>query len=362
MGKKKTCRRCFLSEDFPDADINTDGLCVFCAAFKENKIIVQSRKKKEFDELKLIAGKIKAYAKAFKLDYDCIIGASGGLDSTYVSYVARKLLDLNPLVVKYDNGFCHEMADENLRKACEILNVDLKIIPPLKDDTAYISHSIKATRPLGVYFTMCFSCHYIIHSLVYKMAKDNNIKHVLVSSNVLERKLDNVPKKVKIAAFKNNFKKISIANKFRVIFHLLLARYHLVKLKLKTDGLSRRFFKNVRSNYAPILPKELEFVNVSNYLEWDLPVIEDTIRRELSWVAPRKMKLPYMRFDCYLVALIDISFKKLLGITKRGLLHNWLVQTGLKTKEDFKEDFEYLEDESRLQNDVDRVFKKLAIK
>jgi len=57
-------------------------------------------------------------------DYDCLIGVSGGVDSTYVAYLVKQL-GLRPLAVHFDNGWNSELAVSNIEKVLKRLNIDL---------------------------------------------------------------------------------------------------------------------------------------------------------------------------------------------------------------------------------------------
>ncbi|GAB1397067.1 hypothetical protein MASR1M65_18460 [Saprospiraceae bacterium] len=63
-------------------------------------------------KLQEITEKIKSESKGQK--YDCITGVSGGVDSTYVCYLAKKL-GLNPLIVHFDNGWNSQTANQNIQ-------------------------------------------------------------------------------------------------------------------------------------------------------------------------------------------------------------------------------------------------------
>jgi N-acetyl sugar amidotransferase len=58
-------------------------------------------------------------------EYDCIIGVSGGVDSTYTAYYAKKILGLRPLAMHMDNGWNSELAVSNIEKVLKKLDIDL---------------------------------------------------------------------------------------------------------------------------------------------------------------------------------------------------------------------------------------------
>jgi len=102
-------------------EYDENGECTFCAIHDE---LESKFPLNEDSQAKLIeiAKRIKNDGKG--KEYDCIVGVSGGRDSTYTLYNAVKL-GLRPLAVHFDNGWNSEIAVENIKSACEILNVDL---------------------------------------------------------------------------------------------------------------------------------------------------------------------------------------------------------------------------------------------
>jgi N-acetyl sugar amidotransferase len=75
------------------------------------------------DELMKIADKIKKDSK--NKDFDCIIGLSGGLDSSYTAYVAKEIMGLRPLIFHVDAGWNTVQAVSNIEKLIHGLNLDL---------------------------------------------------------------------------------------------------------------------------------------------------------------------------------------------------------------------------------------------
>jgi len=63
----------------------------------------------------------------------CCRGISGGKDSCYVAYIARKVLNLRVLAVCYDFPFMVELARRNVRMVCSSLGIELKVVKSQKD-------------------------------------------------------------------------------------------------------------------------------------------------------------------------------------------------------------------------------------
>lgn len=120
----KICNRCVMDTTDPDIVFDENGFCNHCtnAIKKLNEIyfIDPSVKKKRLDE---IVNKIKSEGKNKK--YDCVIGLSGGVDSSYLAYIVVKELGLKPLAIHVDNGWNSELAVMNIENIVNKLGIDL---------------------------------------------------------------------------------------------------------------------------------------------------------------------------------------------------------------------------------------------
>lgn len=117
------CTNCVM--DTSDSAITFDehGVCDFCNDFYQNIQPPWQDKLKDPDLLRRTVEQIKAASKGRK--YDCIIGMSGGVDSSYLCYVAKELMGLNPLVYSVDTGWNLNVAVENIERIVKALDLDM---------------------------------------------------------------------------------------------------------------------------------------------------------------------------------------------------------------------------------------------
>ena len=127
MSEKKyqLCSRCVM--DTTDSDIQFDehGVCQRCREYEERILPDWNHGKGHEVELQELIAKIKKSGEGKK--YDCILGLSGGLDSTYMLHLAVKEWGLRPFVFHIDCGWNLPVAEENIRKVCNGLGVELHI-------------------------------------------------------------------------------------------------------------------------------------------------------------------------------------------------------------------------------------------
>lgn len=130
-----------------------------------------------YKELMSVAEKIKK--EGVGKEFDCIIGLSGGLDSSYVAYVAKEIMGLRPLLFHVDAGWNTQQAVGNIEKLVNGLGLDLytEVInwEEIKDlQVAFLKSQI-ADQDLPQ--------DYAFFSALYKFARKNKIKYVLTGSN-----------------------------------------------------------------------------------------------------------------------------------------------------------------------------------
>lgn len=117
----KICSRCVLDENVPEISFDEAGICNYCKVHDRLAADYPRGEKGKRDFENLLA-EIKRRGKG--KEYDCVVGVSGGTDSTYL-LVLCKQFGLRPLAVNVDNGWHTEIAVNNIKKALDALNYDL---------------------------------------------------------------------------------------------------------------------------------------------------------------------------------------------------------------------------------------------
>lgn len=124
MTTNRVCARCVMDETVPDIVFYEDGRCSSCRPYDEHRT-------KEIFTDEASAARLEGLIEQVKADgrgksYDCLIGLSGGVDSSYVAYLVAKRFGLRALALHLDNGWNTELAVANVERIVKILGVDLK--------------------------------------------------------------------------------------------------------------------------------------------------------------------------------------------------------------------------------------------
>lgn len=120
---QKICSRCVMDTTDPDIRFYQDGRCSCCRHYDE--VCVKDLHSDENGQLRLdsLIDKIKHDGR--NREYDCLIGMSGGVDSSYVAYLVAKKYGLRALAVHLDNGWNTELAVANVERLVKTLGIDL---------------------------------------------------------------------------------------------------------------------------------------------------------------------------------------------------------------------------------------------
>ena len=175
-------RQCSLTvmDNIADPDILFDenGVCNYYHDYKraEREDVFTGQEGEQ--KLQRLVDTIKKNGRS--KDYDCLIGLSGGVDSTYVAYLVKKH-GLRPLAVHLDNGWNSELAVKNIENIVRKLNIDLFTLVidwnEFKDiQLAYLKASVVDIEVV--------SDHAILATL-YKLAHQYKIGYIISGTNIV---------------------------------------------------------------------------------------------------------------------------------------------------------------------------------
>ncbi len=176
MNEVRVCSSCIMDASDPNIVFDAQGVCDYCNNFR-SEILPNWHPDERGVELETLAAKIRKHGEG--KDFDCIIGLSGGLDSSYAAYVAKEKMGLRPLLFHVDAGWNTDQAVGNIEKLVDGLGLDLytEVInwEEMKDLQVAFLRSQIADQDLpqdAAFF-----------SALYKFARQHKIKYVLTGAN-----------------------------------------------------------------------------------------------------------------------------------------------------------------------------------
>lgn len=325
------CKRCIMDSTDVEIVFDENGICNHCRRYRalaETRLIAPERRKEEIDEF---VRQVKA-AGAGK-PYDCIIGVSGGVDSTYVAWLVKEL-GLRPLAVHLDNGWNSELAISNIEKTLKTLDIDL--YTHVLDWEAFKDLQLsflKASTPDGEVPT-----DHAIFALLYHVAAKYKLRHIITGTNVASEAI--LPEKWGYGYFDLRY----IRDIHRRFGTRRLSSYP--SLSLAQLG----YFVFVR---------RIRLVSILNFIDYRKSEAMDILKDRLGWIyyGGKHYESIYTRF--YQAYILPRKF----DIDKRKAHYSNLILSGQMTREQALAAMqEPPYPENLLLEDREYVIKKLGLK
>jgi imidazoleglycerol phosphate synthase cyclase subunit len=166
-----TCRRCLITTDVPNADFDVQGICFYCRLHDtmEKQYPTGEKGRRSLEEF---AQRLKDAGRGQK--YDCILGVSGGCDSSYLVHLMVEM-GVRPLAVHFDNTWNSPTATSNIYSVLGALDVDLEtyVVDNTEYDDIYRSFMLAGVRDVEAPTDIGFM------GVLYRAAEKHGIKHII---------------------------------------------------------------------------------------------------------------------------------------------------------------------------------------
>ena len=165
--------------DTSDPDIRFDeaGVCNYCTDWLvrlKNETFVGH----PTQNLQTLVSRIKEVGRG--REFDCVIGVSGGVDSTYVAYLVKRELGLRPLAVHLDNGWNSELAVDNINRALTTLGIELFTHVIDWDEFRDLQLSFFKASVTNIEI----ATDHGINAILHRMAAKHGIKYIINGGNI----------------------------------------------------------------------------------------------------------------------------------------------------------------------------------
>ncbi|MEN6327032.1 MAG: N-acetyl sugar amidotransferase [Syntrophomonas sp.] len=323
----QVCTRCIMDISDPLIVFDEDGYCNHCTEalnrINEQLLPLSGRAQ----ALDVLIDKIKKEGKG--KPYNCIIGLSGGVDSSTVAYWVSKL-GLNPLAIHFDNGWNSELSVDNINMLVDKLKIDLYTYvvdwSEFRDlQLAYIKSSVANCEA---------PTDHAISALLWNAAKQHKVKYVLTGSNLATESI--MP--YSWGHYNQDLKNIRAIHK----------QFGTMPLKtFPTRRLDRYFYD--------VFVKRIRFIPFLNYLDYNKDQSKQMLISEIGWrdYGGKHYESIWTRF--FQGYYLPVKF----GFDKRRPHLSSMICAGLLSREEALAEMEKASyDENLLQNDMEFVLKK----
>ncbi len=321
----KRCSKCLLPDTLPNSNFNSQDECFWCQTG------YPLYEPKGNARLKRILESHRSQTNTA----DCLVGLSGGKDSTYTLYRLVKEYGLKVEAFTYIHEGSVDFALENAKNVCKQLGVkhhivSLKNQAHLKSFQDYFIAWTEQETAVSAGLT-CVACKHL-HILGYQIAVKRKIPMIVWSSSPLEYSpflaIKNKQDK------KNPFKREG----------LIKSSYQFIKQAIKSPKLCKAFINNFHtsvygclavfpsSSYLSKRFPTIKSIMFYDYETWDPQKIRAEIQEQLNWKVPAEIKEDW-HSDCVFNIFKEYMFQKMLGVSYTDAFLSNQIRYGLKNRE-----------------------------
>lgn len=322
MESESMCTKCVLPSTTPGIEFDRNGVCNYCNTYEPMKVQGEEKLKETLDAF-----------RGTGREYDCLVGISGGRDSTYALWKLVNDYKMRVLAYHYILPWRSEQARVNMENALNILGIDC-ISFELPNDV-HRRGTVKALkawghRPSSVMIPIvCAHCK-TLWPRFFQIARDNDIRLMVLGTNPLET-----------ASFKKpglggarTYHRVS--NLPRVVAkslkELVLNPRYLVSCSWSLIG-KMYLMAGHTSPYLRWRYEDITVLRLFDYLKWNEKEVMSTIAEHLGW--QKSPEVPsFWRFDCRLDYVRRLMYAMTIGVTELRDLFSKMIRDGQMTREE----------------------------
>lgn len=333
------CSKCVLPECTPNIIFDKDGVCNYCHTYQKFSYEGETELLRTLDAFRGTGN-----------EYDCVVGLSGGRDSSYTLLKLVKDYGMKVLAVNYENPFTVPQAKANIENAIQALDVDIvRFKAGDKNHKRTFKHTVTAwfRKPSPALIPIvCIGCKPAWLE-IYRIAKKHGVHCIVSGGNPFE-----------VISFKRELVRISRdENPKRAFSKYIYSLQEILKNRAYFSPsciltmIKSYLYGNPYSIGLRLFGHSIAWVEIFNYIEWNEREIISRIKAELDWAHPPELKSTW-RFDCRVKHLVDFMYMKTLGMTDKDDFYAKMVREGLMTRKDA---LQRLESENELHPDEIRL-------
>jgi hypothetical protein len=322
----KRCTKCLLPETMPFIRFDENGVCNFCGSHERRNHAPKGEK---------ALGKIAAKYRSRSGKPDCVVGFSGGRDSSFGLDYIKNHLRMNPMTFIYDWGMVTDLARRNQARVCGRLGIEQIVVSAdIKKKRENIRKNLVAwlKKPdLGM-VPMLMAGDKQFYHYFHEIRKQNGIKlFIFCGGNLAEECAGDIRYgfcDIDINAKKalNRVTGISIINKLKLLFYY--ARQYI-----SNPGYINSSILDTLSAYYYTYILRDDYLYLYHYIDWDEKKVLSTIYEKFDWERETDSKATW-RIDDGTAAFYNYIYLAIAGFTEFDTFRSQQIREGKLTREE----------------------------
>lgn len=308
------CTACVLPRTLRGIEFDSQGRCGVCRA---GPVASAQHKSDDRPPISLADWLADIRTRAAGCSHDCVVGLSGGRDSTYLLYKLAREHGLRCLVVYYRTPFTSDVIDANVRRAVQIVGAKL-----VEADISQ-AHHVRVARdctllwrrhPTSELINLSCAVCKLVHRELFRVARDHRVPTIVLGGTKHEE-VQFLPAYTASDETAAAHSFLAQGRKMLRVFQRgmsLLMKCPRVLRHVPVGAKAALLYITPHTNYLQLRYRDVQCVDYFFLMDYDEARCMDTIRRELGWERPPDCITDW-RADCSFAELKNFMFLKTMG-------------------------------------------------
>ena len=340
----RRCAKCVLPETYPFISFDSEGVCNYCGKYQ--KQVFHGREALE---------EILARYRSKDGRPDCIVGLSGGRDSSYGLHILKREFKMNPIAYTYDWALVTNLSRRNQAKITGRLGVEHLIrAADIHTKRRYIRKNIYAwlKRPSLGMVPIFMAGDKMFYYYGSQLRKETGINLTVFSAG---QQLEQMEFKIGFCGIDQNLTNNTRLYHYDFLVKTRLAMWYAKEFLLNPAYLNESLLDNAFAFYSSFINKD-DYVYLYHYVPWDEKVIERTLKEEYAWEADEKYGKNQWRMGDGHTAFIDYIYHTVAGFSEFDNFRSNQIREGLLTRQ---EALKLLEEDNKPRIEMLQSFSQL---
>lgn len=318
----RRCKRCVLPHTYPFIRFDEQGVCNYCRKYVKQEFLGR-------EALESILEKYRSKDGS----PDCIVGFSGGRDSSYGLHLLKKEFGMTPIAYTYDWALVTDQSRKNQAKVVGKLGVEHIIrAADIHKKRRYIRKNIYAwlKRPeLGI-VPLFMAGDKMFYYYGRKLRKETGVKLTIFSAG---HQLEQMEFKVGFCGIDQHLQNNTKLYHFNWTNKARLALWYVKQYLLNPAYINESLWDSIFAFYSSFLNKD-DYLYLYRYIRWDEKEIEKTLREEYGWEADATYGKNQWRMGDGQTAFINYIYYTVAGFSEYDNFRSNQIREGLLTRDE----------------------------
>ena len=318
----KRCTKCILPHTYPFISFDENGVCNFCNRHEKQKFHGSEKLSQILDRYRSKKG-----------DPDCLVGISGGRDSSYGLHILKSKYEMNPIAFTYDWGLTTDTSRRNQAKVCGKLGVEQIIrAPDIQKKRRFVRKNIYAwlrNPELGM-VPLFMAGDKDFYHYGRQLRKEVEVDLTVFCSGYL---LEQREFFVGFCGVHENVTTTARAYHYNKKTKYKLAHYYILQYLKNLSYINESFYDSIRSYFTTFIQKD-DFLYLYEYLPWNENEIETVLKKEYDWEADTAYGTNQWRMGDGQTAFTNYIYYTVAGFSEFDNFRSNQVREGLITRDE----------------------------